>query len=163
MHVSKDEMSKFDIKSKRCIFIRYGQDEFGYKCYDQVERKVIRSRDVVFFESNYWRHWKGKSIQHSNRWWSYWFWPNSTKYATYGDASQQDEGREDVDEPVIIDNRVEANQDVILPLIGIEPREQTSLQEVVNNQTWWSTRERQPSMRYPSLIYEGQPISFMMF
>ena len=88
---------------------------------------------------------------------------STTKYATYGDASQQDEGREDVDEPVIIDNRVEANQDVILPLIGIEPREQTSLQEVVNNQTWWSTRERQPSMRYPSLIYEGQPISFMMF
>ena len=47
VHVPKDERSKLDVQSKRCIFIRYGQDEFGYKCYDQVERKVIRSRDVV--------------------------------------------------------------------------------------------------------------------
>ena len=28
----------------------YGQDEFGYRFYDPIDKKLIRSRDVVFFE-----------------------------------------------------------------------------------------------------------------
>lgn len=28
----------------------YGNEEFGYKLWDPVEKKIIRSRDVVFFE-----------------------------------------------------------------------------------------------------------------
>ena len=85
-----------------------------------------------------------------------------TEAATHGDASQQDEDHEHVDEPGIIDNRVEANHDVISPQTGIERWEQTSLQEVVNQQPRRSTRERKPSIRYPSSVYvliydEGGP------
>ena len=56
----------------------------------------------------------------------------TTEDATYGDASQQDENREDVHEPGIINNRVEANHDDILPQTGFERGEQTFLQELVN-------------------------------
>ena len=47
VHVPRDERSKLDAKARQCIFIGYGQDEFGYRLYDPVEKKVIRSRDVV--------------------------------------------------------------------------------------------------------------------
>jgi len=50
VHVPKDERSKLDAKTRQCIFIGYGQDEFGYKFFDPVERKSIRSRDVKFME-----------------------------------------------------------------------------------------------------------------
>jgi hypothetical protein len=50
VHVPKDEISKIDSKSKECIFLGYGNEEFGYRLWDPVEKKIIRSRDVVFFE-----------------------------------------------------------------------------------------------------------------
>ena len=50
VHIPKDERSKLDDKCKPCIFLGYGHEEFGYRLYDPVEKKVIRSRDVVFLE-----------------------------------------------------------------------------------------------------------------
>ena len=50
VHVPKDERSKLDVKTRQCIFIGYGQDEFGYRLYDPVEKKLVRSRDVEFIE-----------------------------------------------------------------------------------------------------------------
>ncbi|GAU50368.1 hypothetical protein TSUD_284660 [Trifolium subterraneum] len=50
VHVPKDERSKLDAKSKQFIFIGYGKDEFGYKFYDPLGKKLIRSRDVVFMK-----------------------------------------------------------------------------------------------------------------
>jgi len=50
VHVPKDERSKLDVKTRSCIFIGYGQDEFGYKFFDPVEKKAFRSRDVKFME-----------------------------------------------------------------------------------------------------------------
>ena len=50
VHIPKDERSKFDVKTRHCIFIGYGMDEFGYKFYDPVNKKMIRSRDAVFVE-----------------------------------------------------------------------------------------------------------------
>ena len=47
VHVPKDERSKLDVKTKQCIFIGYSQDEFGYRFYDPIDKKLIRSRDVV--------------------------------------------------------------------------------------------------------------------
>ncbi|RDX77794.1 hypothetical protein CR513_42027, partial [Mucuna pruriens] len=40
MHVPKDERSKLDMKTRQCIFIGYGHDEYGYKMYDPVEKKL---------------------------------------------------------------------------------------------------------------------------
>ena len=50
VHVPKDERSKLDVKTKQCIFIGYGQDDFGCRFYDPIDKKLIRSRDVVLFE-----------------------------------------------------------------------------------------------------------------
>ena len=50
MHVPKDERSKLDAKTRQCIFLGYDDEKWGYKCYDPVDKKVLRSRDVVFLE-----------------------------------------------------------------------------------------------------------------
>ena len=46
VHIPRDERSKLDAKTRQCIFIGYGKDEFGYKFYDHVEKKLVRSRNV---------------------------------------------------------------------------------------------------------------------
>ncbi|KAJ0093154.1 hypothetical protein Patl1_25989 [Pistacia atlantica] len=50
VHIPKDERSKFDMKTRQCIFIGYGLDEFCYKLYDPVEKKLVRSSNVVFID-----------------------------------------------------------------------------------------------------------------
>ncbi|GJX75043.1 retrovirus-related pol polyprotein from transposon TNT 1-94 [Tanacetum coccineum] len=50
VHIPKDERSKLDVKGKPCVFLGYGQDEFGYRLYDPVRKKLVHSRDVVFEE-----------------------------------------------------------------------------------------------------------------
>ncbi|GJW90623.1 retrovirus-related pol polyprotein from transposon TNT 1-94, partial [Tanacetum coccineum] len=50
VHIPKDERSKLDVKGKPCVFLEYDQDEFGYRLYDPVQKKLVRSRDVVFEE-----------------------------------------------------------------------------------------------------------------
>ncbi|RDX67589.1 hypothetical protein CR513_53513, partial [Mucuna pruriens] len=50
VHVPKDERSKLDMKTRQCIFIGYGHDEYGYMMYDPVEKKLVRSRDVQFIK-----------------------------------------------------------------------------------------------------------------
>ena len=49
--VPKEQRSKLDSKSTPCIFVGYGDVEFGYKLWDPKEKKMIRSRDVVFNEN----------------------------------------------------------------------------------------------------------------
>jgi hypothetical protein len=50
VHVPKDERSKLDNKTKQCIFLGFEDDGFGYRLWDPEEKKIIRSRDVIFFE-----------------------------------------------------------------------------------------------------------------
>lgn len=50
VHIPQDERSKLDTKTRKCIFLGYGQNEFSYKLYDPISKKVVRSRDVVFVE-----------------------------------------------------------------------------------------------------------------
>ena len=52
VHIPKDERSKLDVKTRPCVFIGYGLDEFGYRFYDPVQRKLVRSRDAVFVEDH---------------------------------------------------------------------------------------------------------------
>ncbi|KAJ0026150.1 hypothetical protein Pint_07933 [Pistacia integerrima] len=44
------ERSKLDMKTRQSIFIGYVLDEFGYRLYDPVEKKLVRSCDVMFME-----------------------------------------------------------------------------------------------------------------
>lgn len=50
VHIPQDERSKLDAKTRQCILLGYDLDEFGYKLFDPIEKKVVRSRDVVFVE-----------------------------------------------------------------------------------------------------------------
>nr|CAN73722.1 hypothetical protein VITISV_041002 [Vitis vinifera] len=42
--------SKLDAKFKICFFIGYGDEKFGYRFWDEQNRKIIRSRNVIFNE-----------------------------------------------------------------------------------------------------------------
>ena len=48
--INLEKRDKLDAKSRKCFFIRYGTDEFGYKFWDEQDKKVIRSKDVIFNE-----------------------------------------------------------------------------------------------------------------
>ncbi|PNX60087.1 hypothetical protein L195_g060011, partial [Trifolium pratense] len=50
VHISDQGRNKLDPKSKKCTFIGYGEDEFGYRLWDDENKKIIRSRDVIFNE-----------------------------------------------------------------------------------------------------------------
>jgi hypothetical protein len=39
---------KLHPKSLKCTFIGYRGDEFGYRLWDDQNKKIIRSKDVVF-------------------------------------------------------------------------------------------------------------------
>ena len=49
--VKDSERDKLEAKSRKCTFIGYGLDDMGYRFWDNKNKKVIRSRDVVFNES----------------------------------------------------------------------------------------------------------------
>ncbi|KAE8707154.1 hypothetical protein F3Y22_tig00110387pilonHSYRG00984 [Hibiscus syriacus] len=48
VHIDSPERSKLDAKSNKCAFVGYGGDEFDYRFWDYENRKIIRSRDVIF-------------------------------------------------------------------------------------------------------------------
>ena len=61
MHVPKENRSKLDVKSKKCIFLGYGDGERGYRLWDPSALKLVRSRDVVFNENNMFKEESTKS------------------------------------------------------------------------------------------------------
>ena len=50
VHIVKDQRGKLDPKIRPCILLGYGEDEFGYPLWDLIDKKVIKSRDMVFME-----------------------------------------------------------------------------------------------------------------
>ena len=50
VHISSDERSKLDPKSKKCIFIGYVKGVKGYKFWDPVTKKMVINKDAVFDE-----------------------------------------------------------------------------------------------------------------
>ena len=51
VYVPRDKRSKLDNKTKQCIFLDYSNEEFGYMLWDLATKKIIRSIDVVLFET----------------------------------------------------------------------------------------------------------------
>ncbi|GKV11817.1 hypothetical protein SLEP1_g23036 [Rubroshorea leprosula] len=49
--VSEQERAKLDAKTKQCVFLGYGDEEYGYRLWDLKNRKLMRTRDVVFIEN----------------------------------------------------------------------------------------------------------------
>ena len=50
VHIDYDARSKLDAKSKICFFIGYGDEKFGYRFWDEQNRKIIKSQTVIFNE-----------------------------------------------------------------------------------------------------------------
>jgi len=46
---------KLDLKAKKCYFIGYGFDMYGYRFCDDQNKKVIRSRNVTFNENLFYK------------------------------------------------------------------------------------------------------------
>jgi len=51
VHIPKENRTKLDDKSMKCIFLGYADEDFGYFLWGPVKYKIIRSRDVIFNES----------------------------------------------------------------------------------------------------------------
>ena len=45
----------------------YSEYEFGYRLWDLVEKKVVRSRDVVFLEDKTIKDWKQQKSESTNQ------------------------------------------------------------------------------------------------
>ena len=50
VHIDFVNRSKLHPKSVKCTFVGYGTNQFGYRFWDDKNRKIIRSRDVIFNE-----------------------------------------------------------------------------------------------------------------
>uniref|UniRef100_A0A2N9GSE2 CCHC-type domain-containing protein n=1 Tax=Fagus sylvatica TaxID=28930 RepID=A0A2N9GSE2_FAGSY len=63
VHISGEDMSKLDPKSKKCIFLGFKKGVKGYKLWDPVAQKVVISRDVVFDEKSMTKAYKEEKSQ----------------------------------------------------------------------------------------------------
>lgn len=158
VHVPKDERSKLDAKTRQCIFIGYGQDEFGYKLYDPVEKKVVRSRDVKFIEDQTIEDidkMEKKTSQNDTSLFD--VHPVRTPVHDLETAEndvQNDEQYDDVNDQQQLGG---ANFDI--PIDGAEEENEMSQDENLCDapdppqvQPRRSTRQRKPSTRYPLMI-----------
>ena len=50
VHIDKENRTKLKAKSKKCTFIGYNVNDFGYHLWDYENHKIIRSRDAIFNE-----------------------------------------------------------------------------------------------------------------
>lgn len=51
VHVNSNDRDKLDPKAKKCFFIGYGDDNFGYRFWDDQNRKILRHMNVTFNEN----------------------------------------------------------------------------------------------------------------
>uniref|UniRef100_A0A2N9GEX0 Integrase catalytic domain-containing protein n=1 Tax=Fagus sylvatica TaxID=28930 RepID=A0A2N9GEX0_FAGSY len=63
VHISGEDRSKLDPKSKKCIFLGFKKGVKGYKLWDPIAQKVVISRDVVFDEKSMTKAFKEEKSQ----------------------------------------------------------------------------------------------------
>jgi hypothetical protein len=146
-----------DSKTRHCIFIGYGQDEFGYKFFDPIEKKVVRSRDVKFIEDQTIEDIDKveKTISEINNNLSN---VDSVRIPihdldTTENYVQNDEQHDDVGDQQLGD-------DFDVPINDVEEEHEMSQDEDLGDapeppqvQVWRSNRQRKPSSRYSSDDY----------
>lgn len=163
VHIPKDERAKLDSKTKQCIYLGSPKNEFGYRLWDPVKRKIIRSRDVIFFEDQ-----TIEDLKQAEK--------SRPKQIIYSDPApssvMQDAGGRQEEEPN--HNGLQRQHEVTEQSIE-EPslHEQSQSNEEMTDETnattqpplRRSTRERRASTRYPRDEYvviadEGEPQSY---
>lgn len=50
VHIDSFERSKLELKSRKCAFISYDTNEFGYQFWDYENRQIIWSRDDIIIK-----------------------------------------------------------------------------------------------------------------
>ena len=50
VHIDKENITKLEAKFKKCTFIGYSVNDFGYRLWDYENHKIIRIRDIIFNE-----------------------------------------------------------------------------------------------------------------
>jgi hypothetical protein len=50
--IPKEQRNKLGARSQKCIFLGYSNTSKAYHLYDEVNKKFILSRDVIFLESS---------------------------------------------------------------------------------------------------------------
>lgn len=145
VHVPKDERSKLDVKTRQCIFVGYGLDEFGYRCYDPVAKKLYRSRDVVFMEDQNIKDIQNAPVtQRSDSLADLDPVPPRQMQAEVNDDDQYGTG--DVDSsPTEVEMGTDAQEQSPESDVSIEVLPEIPLRR--------STRDRRPTSRYPSDEY----------
>ncbi|GAA0145952.1 transmembrane signal receptor [Lithospermum erythrorhizon] len=170
VHIPKDERTKLDSKSKQCVYLSYGDDKFGYKLYDPVSKKVVRSRDVVFFEDQTIKNFNMEvQAEDGDR--------NLIEIESDDEAqielptantnvSHEGDVIDDYERIINNDNIEDSNHDDQLsnmgePIDTLDPQDNEQGQPSIRT----STRNRTPSTRYPPHDYvlvtsEGEPICY---
>lgn len=153
VHVPKDERAKLDAKTKECIYLGSPRDELGFRLWDPATKKMVRSRDVVFYEDQTIHDIQSKKpktivVQNSR-----------------GEIPQMNYDHDQLTEPNQMEepDQIEQNQamheeQMAYDDVDVEMEQEPQLRR--------STRSRQPSRRYFSGEYvnfteEGEPQSFM--
>ena len=127
-------------KAKPCIFLGYGHEEFGYRLWNPMSKKIVRSRDIVFLEDQLVND--GDKVEKAS---SYAKIPiridpvvPPTVHANHGGELQEGDGvTENEDDPTVDDVEVSEQVDGELPLPPYEPPLRRP------------NREHEPSTRYP--------------
>jgi hypothetical protein len=57
VYIDKENRTNLEAKSKKCTFIGYNVNDFGYRLWDYENHKIIRSRDVVFNQKVKYKDW----------------------------------------------------------------------------------------------------------
>jgi hypothetical protein len=157
VHIPKDKRSKLDRKVKQCIFMGYGHEEFGYRLWDPVNKKIIRIRDVVFFEDQTIEDLDQKKAESLNEY-------RVDLDPVIPNCVMHDEHTGDVQEEQV-DIVGENGEPTIDNVESEEHLEQASSEPATETQLRRSTRNRQPSRKYSTNEYVllsdgGEPESY---
>lgn len=52
-HILEEQRQKLDGKDIPCAFLGYKDAEFGYKSWESIEKKLIKSSDIVFCKKEF--------------------------------------------------------------------------------------------------------------
>lgn len=56
VHLPKHSHNKLEARAIKCVFLGYGTNQKGYRCYDPSTRRVVTTLDCDFFENSFYYH-----------------------------------------------------------------------------------------------------------